>query len=158
MPLYPRDVSRQIPALTSLNVNPPSTTLATVDSVTVPAGTLVRDGDCYVIHWVIKQATTNSCTMTIDCPTGVSTLLADARAVANDRHAWLVLERVDATTVRKRLQYLYGGATLYSPAPTTTGIADATAAIVADMRFTNGTAASDMTLVSRDETYIPAGA
>lgn len=154
MPRYSSLVGR-LPRITKFNTTPAGTSIETMDSVVIPAGTLRNDGDVYAIEWRTKRANANSCTITVDCPPGTS-LLADARAIDNDAIVWLEVERVNATTVRKRLRYLYGGATWYSPKPAGTGITDATAAITANIKFTNATAATDMVLVSRTETYTPA--
>lgn len=155
MPLYDTGIAARLPRIKKFNTAPSGTSIETMDSVVIPAGTLRNDGDVYSIEWRTKRANANSCTITVDCPPGTS-LLADARAIDNDTIVWLEVERVTSTTVRKRLRYHYGGSTWYAPKPAGAGITDATAAITANIQFTNATAAGDMTLVSRTEAYIPA--
>lgn len=138
-----------------LDVAPSGTSIETVDTHTVPAGTLGRDGDAVEIEWLFAQGVANACTITIEIPSGTG-LLADARSAVCDRTVIVRIERVNATTVRRHMRYLYGTGTWYNPAAVVAGIADATAAISCLARLTNGTAATDCKAVSRRVTYFPA--
>lgn len=138
-----------------LNLSPSGTSIETVDHYTLPANTLLADGDIAAVAWRVQQTVANACTITVDCPSNGVTLLADARSTACDRRIWLLLERISSTTVRKCLTYLYGTGTWYDPAPQTAGISNALSAIDCYLRFTNGTANTDMKVLSREVFYYP---
>lgn len=155
MPLY---LSRhRVPVLLShakLDVTPGTTSIETVDTYTIPAGTFARDGDAVEIEWLFQQTVANACTVTIEFPSGVG-MLADARSNVADRLVKLRIERVSATVVRRQMQYLYGTGVIYNPA-IPANLADATVAMAGVAKLTNGTAATDMKAVSRRVTYFPA--
>lgn len=137
-----------------LNVAPSGTSIETVDTYTLPGGTLAADGDAVEIEWLFQQVVANACTLVVEVPTGAG-LLNDARAQACDRWCKVRIERITATSVRRQLVYMYGTGVVYNPA-VLANIANATAAFDSRVRLTNAVAATDMKAVSRRVTYFPA--
>lgn len=137
-----------------LDVIPSSTSIETMDTYTIPAGAFAADGDQVEILWGFEQSAANSCTITVESPSGVA-LLADARSTVCDRFVSILYERVSATKLRRHMRYLYGTSVWYVPAKLT-DIANATAAVTALVKLTNATAASNCRVVSRRVTYYPA--
>ena len=133
---------------------PSGTTQETADSYTIPANTFGTNGDCVEIEWIFQQTVANSCTIAID--TAAQTHMSDARSTVCDRSVLLKIERVNSTTVRRHMRYLYGTSTIYNPAVITAGVTDALATLLCEAKVTNSVAAGDMRLISRRVVFYPA--
>lgn len=131
------------------------TSIETLDTHTIAAGVLAASGDAVDVEWLLDQANSNTVTITVLSPDGGG-MLADARALSDDRYVRVRVRRVTSTTCRVELNYRYGDGVDYAPDSVTDTVANMDSnSITVTLRATTGVSAGDVTVVGKTVKFYP---